>query len=228
MHKILCFDTSNNVCSVAISSGKNLLYYEQDNTPSVQAESLLPMIERALKKTNLTYHDLDYLLTTTGPGSFTGIRIGLAAAQAIARATNVKALGVNAFDLALYRIKHQLCNYQNAIIVINALRGQQYIQVVEPNVSHEPILLDNAHAVELIKEYANNGLTACTGSGVAVLYQELKNAGNLVMLPRFAENNARLLARIASLHIDRPGLATSLEPLYIRPADAKRLRPALS
>ena len=75
VNRILAFDVSNNNCSVAISAGQEILAYEEDLRPSMQAEILILLIERALQSINYDYQDIDYLALTNGPGSFTGIRI---------------------------------------------------------------------------------------------------------------------------------------------------------
>ena len=83
VNRILAFDVSNNSCSVAISAGQEILAYREDLRPSMQAEILILLIERALQSINYDYKDIDYLALTNGPGSFTGIRIGLATAEGI-------------------------------------------------------------------------------------------------------------------------------------------------
>lgn len=81
--KILAFDTANNTASVALSDNDNILAYAEELRPSMQAENLMPMIEQVMKAAQCSYDELDYLAVTNGPGSFTGIRIGLAVAKGI-------------------------------------------------------------------------------------------------------------------------------------------------
>ena len=108
MNKILCFDVSNNNCSVAIANGQEILSYKQELTPSVQAEKLVVMIESAFRETGMDYADIDYLAVTVGPGSFTGIRIGLAAAKGILYASDIVGIAITNFEAAFYRLKMQV------------------------------------------------------------------------------------------------------------------------
>ena len=87
--KILAFDTALNACSVAIADDGQVLAHTHEKRRRGHAETLLPMIEDEMKKAGITYEDLDLLAVTVGPGTFTGLRIGLAAARGISIASRV-------------------------------------------------------------------------------------------------------------------------------------------
>src|SRR6185437_11027158 len=96
--KVLAFDCSGASCSAAVVI---------DDRPAAQrfvpmerghAETLLPMIETVLREAALTPAGLDLLAVTIGPGCFTGLRVGLAAARGLALARKVPAIGVPSFD----------------------------------------------------------------------------------------------------------------------------------
>jgi tRNA threonylcarbamoyladenosine biosynthesis protein TsaB len=78
----LAFDTSLSATSVALSH-EGRIFHAQDQTAGSQATRLIPMIEAVLAEAGIHYADLQRLIVTTGPGSFTGLRIGLASAQGI-------------------------------------------------------------------------------------------------------------------------------------------------
>lgn len=218
MNKILCFDVSNNSCSVAISEGQNILFFEEEKRPSMQAERLMVMIERALKNTGKKYSDLDYLAVTTGPGSFTGIRIGLAAAKGILYASNLKDVAINNFESAYYRLQMQVKNYDSAFIILNAYRNQMYVQeFTQYGAGATPILIDNADIIELLSK--KKGKVVCAGSGMAELYSELNGQNHLTILPRFSTIKAIHIARLADDKINKNEIFP-ISPLYIRPPDA--------
>ena len=218
MNKILCFDVSSNSCSVAIAEGQNILSFEQEMRPSMQAESLMVMIKRALKNTGKQYKDLDYLAVTTGPGSFTGIRIGLAVAKGILYASDMQGIAIDNFESANYRLKMQVKEYDPAFIILNAYRNQVYVQEFIPNGNKtKPSLIDNADIIDILKQ--KKGRTICTGSGMAIIYPELKNLDHLTILPRFPNVGAIHIARFADDKINNNEF-TPIEPLYIRPPDA--------
>jgi len=218
MNKILCFDVSNNNCSVAIANGQEILVFKQELKPSVQAEKLLVMIEAALKETNMDYSDIDYLCVTVGPGSFTGIRIGLATAQGIIYASNIKGIGITNFAAAFYRLKMQVKLFDSAIILLNAYRNQLYVQqFFQDGSALDPVLMDTID----IKDYLANqpGTLVCTGSGLKEVYDQIKDMDNLILLPRFPTIRAIHIARCADEKIIS-GKFSPIEPLYIRPPDA--------
>jgi tRNA threonylcarbamoyl adenosine modification protein YeaZ len=218
MNKILCFDVSNNSCSVAISEGQNILYFDQEMRPSIQAEKLMVMIERALEKTKKHYNDLDYLAVTLGPGSFTGIRIGLAVAKGILYASNLKGIGINNFDAAFYRMQMQVKEQKSAFIILNAYRGQVYaLEFVDSKPKGNPALIDNEEIIRILKSRTEK--TICAGSGMSIVYPELKNLDHLEILPRFPSIKALHIARLADDKINK-GEISPIEPLYIRPPDA--------
>jgi tRNA threonylcarbamoyl adenosine modification protein YeaZ len=218
MNKILCFDVSNNSCSVAIAAGQEILSFEQVLTPSVQAEKLLVLIESVLEKAQMQYSDLDYLAVTVGPGSFTGIRIGLAAAKGITYASGIKGVAITNFEAAFYRLKMQVKEFDSAIIMLNAYRNQLYVQqFFKDGTKLEPQLMD----ISSIKGFLlkQNGTVVCTGSGLKEIYDQIKDIENITCLPRFPTIRAIHIARYADDKI-RAGKVETVEPLYIRPPDA--------
>lgn len=218
MHKILCFDSSHNTCSVSITHGGDVLSFEQELSPSMQAERLMVMIESALKTANIHYQDLDYLVTTIGPGSFTGIRISLAVANGIMHSTGVKGIGVTNFEAAHFRLVQQIRKFDYAFILINAYRNQQYIQIFDQHTPiSEPKLINNENIRELINSY--QGIKACAGNGTKEIYNQIKNIEDLMILPRFPIIKAMHIANFAKKKIFNNQI-NNIEPLYIRPPDA--------
>jgi tRNA threonylcarbamoyl adenosine modification protein YeaZ len=217
--KILAFDTSNNSCCVAISEGQTILAYIEDLTPSMQAQELVPMIEKALGKAELSYNDIDYMAVTNGPGSFTGIRIGLAAATGIMLGTDIKCTAVSNFEMSLYRAKQQIKSYDKIVILLNAYRQQLYMQIFEQNSEAEPALLEYEEAVEIINRLG--GKIAIAGSGAELIYPEIQHLKNIMILPRFTRIKALHICRYVDDLIKSGKKLQPLEPLYIRPPDAK-------
>ena len=218
MNKILCFDVSNNSCSVAISEGQNILSFEQELRPSMQAERLMVMIENVLKNAHMQYQDLDYLAVTVGPGSFTGIRIGLAAAKGILYASKIKGVAITNFEATYYRLTGQVQNYDTAIILLNAYRSQVYMQIfAKDGAQEDPKLIDNNSIRSMLESM--NGKIVCAGSGLSTIYSDIRDLENIIMLPRFPTIKAIHIARYADDKINK-GIINPIEPLYIRPPDA--------
>lgn len=220
--KILAFDTANNTASVALSDKDNILAYAEELRPSMQAENLMPMIEQVMKAAQCSYDELDYLAVTNGPGSFTGIRIGLAAAKGILFAKkNIKAVAVSNFEHAYFRAIGQVKVYDQIYVFLNAYRSQLYLQIFDRSgKTNEPLLIDFDYAIGLLKH--EKGDIICCGSGLEFIYTQVKNLPNIIILPRFVRVKAFIICRyVASLLANKAELNSVIEPLYIRPPDAK-------
>lgn len=249
MRKILAFDCVNNNCSVAVSQGQRILSFARFDKPSKQAEALIPMIESTLRDAELNYNDLDYIVSTNGPGSFTGIRIGLATARGLALASGKQALTITNFELSFYRALEQAKYCKKIYVLINAYRNQLYIQEFTLNLNeassseglmvtseegevknrdklvlkecfspHMPQVLDNEKVINMLKGLDEGSIIV--GSGLAVIYPQIKHLNHLKLLPRFPAVTARHLCLYADLKI-RAGYTIFNPPLYIRPPDAK-------
>jgi tRNA threonylcarbamoyladenosine biosynthesis protein TsaB len=95
---ILAIETGGRACSVAIYAGpRDWLAHESEQTDHGHAVMVMPMIERARAKAGLQYADFSRIAVAVGPGSFTGIRVGLAAALGLSLASGVPAVGISSF-----------------------------------------------------------------------------------------------------------------------------------
>lgn len=221
--KILAFDTTNNSASVAISEDQIILAYIEDLRSSMQAETIVPMIEEALKIAKLSYHDLDYLAATNGPGSFTGIRIGLSVAKGLLLSTDITGITTSNFEYFWWRASRQVRNYNKIFIFLNAYRGQLYSQVFDQNEQAAiPSLINYDQAMELLNT-EDATINVCAGSGVEMIYDKIRDINNLTILPRLTRVKALHICKYIADKIRKRNFSNSIEiePLYIRPADAK-------
>jgi tRNA threonylcarbamoyladenosine biosynthesis protein TsaB len=97
---ILAIETGSRACSVAIVDGPTLLSRERAETDHGHATMLMPMIERVRAAAKVDYRDLDRIAVAVGPGSFTGLRVGIAAALGLSLASGVPAVGISSFQTA--------------------------------------------------------------------------------------------------------------------------------
>lgn len=93
--KILAFDTCTDIGSVAILENERVLAERSINAPMSLLTWLVPAIEETLKEARLTFTDLDAIAVGTGPGSFTGIRLGLSTAKTLAQVGNLPLYGIS-------------------------------------------------------------------------------------------------------------------------------------
>lgn len=223
MH-ILAFDTCLGACSVAIGldAGQALEKVETlyEEMATGQAERLMPMIDEAMRTAGIGFAELSRIAVTTGPGTFTGTRIGVAAARALALVTGASLVGISTLTLmaeaalqAVGSARHE----RPIVVTVDAHRGQVYTQRVDPAAAGaaQPQLLTIAQAAA----FSADRETLFVGSGAAAVACAAADLGYIAecALPQLQPNAAYLLllAQSASAH-EGP-----LRPLYLRPADAK-------
>lgn len=123
--KCLAVNTATSICSVALIDGAQTLYSHHGQENRDQGTLLLRQIKAALHDNAMTFADLDLLAAVTGPGSFTGIRIGLAALRGIALASGKPIAGVSSFDM--FRVPHVV-----NVVAVESWREELYFKVFAP------------------------------------------------------------------------------------------------
>lgn len=217
---LLAIDTAGPNCAVALAradgSGADVLYRIEERIGRGHAERLIAMVDAALGSAGLSYPDLDRIAVTTGPGSFTGVRIGVAAARGLALALGVPAIGIGSLAaLAFPAIRSR--DAGTVIAALDARRGEIY--ALARDLATGSLLLDVAAAPpeDLAKELAQaTRPLVLTGAGAPLLAPHLSD--NDVEMAEAAE--APDIADVAILGLRaEPGRPPV--PLYARGADAK-------
>lgn len=225
--KILSVDTSSNVASVAICDDEKLICEITVNNKKTHSQTLMPMIDSALKQSDLEISDIDLIASANGPGSFTGLRIGVSAVKGLAHAKNIPVVGVSILEAMAYNLP--FCEYVISPIM-DARRQQVYNAVYEWNNQElTEIKAPRALSVdELIEELTKlDKKVVFLGDGVDVhkAYIEEKMADKAVFAPVSAkEQRASGLAVVAKKLFDE-GKAVScyeLAPIYLRKPQAER------
>ncbi len=103
--KILSIDTASNICGVSILENKDLICNLDEDTGRTHSENLMFMIKKAFENTGLTLSDIDLIVCDKGPGSFTGIRIGVATVKAFVDCLNIPCIGVDSLTALAYNAK---------------------------------------------------------------------------------------------------------------------------
>src|SRR5436190_2439327 len=107
--RVLAIDTALAACAAAVlESGRGIVASESLPMVRGHAEALIPLIARVMKQSDMAFRDLQRIAVTTGPGSFTGVRVGLAAARGFAVATGVPVVGIS--TLSVYAAPHLAAN----------------------------------------------------------------------------------------------------------------------
>ncbi|CAG7591808.1 MAG: tRNA (adenosine(37)-N6)-threonylcarbamoyltransferase complex dimerization subunit type 1 TsaB [Candidatus Midichloria sp.] len=125
---ILAVDTCCGPFSIAIKRDEHLLAHIVENQENKQAELLILTVEEALSKAGISYTDLELIAVTKGPGSFTGIRAGLASVYAISSVLNIPCIGVTTLEVLAHQLIKTVLE-DKFYITIAAGRGRYYCQL---------------------------------------------------------------------------------------------------
>lgn len=106
--KILGIDTSSKRCTVCILEDNNVIIELHSDDEKTHSQTLMPLIDEMFKKTDLSLKDIYMLACCVGPGSFTGVRIGISTAKAFADVYNFKTFGVSSLEGLAYNIKEEI------------------------------------------------------------------------------------------------------------------------
>lgn len=228
---LLAFDTAQGALSAAVMDGEGVLASSFEPRTRGHAEALMPLLETMLAEAALSFADLDALAVTVGPGTFTGLRVGLAAARGLALARALPLVGVTTLEAVAEPAGAEAD--ETCIALFDARRDEVYMQAFAPSLAPltPPLLvsLDEAMA------HLPPGKLVLVGTGAELLSARLEAAGRTFRLsPAKPQPEAQAIARIALARIAKQGLdafRVAPEPLYIRAPDAKLpggLDPALS
>ncbi len=117
---ILAFDTTSSICSVSIFDGKEIITLREEGGFK-HSTLLMPLIDRILKENNYTTKDIEKIVVSNGPGSFTGVRIGVATALGFKKGLGVPIYSVNTLDMMSYSSDDDI-----RFSIINARRHSVY------------------------------------------------------------------------------------------------------
>ena len=149
--KILAIDTSSKICSTAILENENLIDEINLDNGKTHSENLLPIISQILERNNLKLSDVDLIACSVGPGSFTGIRIGIASIKAIAEVNNIPIASVTSLE-TLARID---TSNKIKVCIIDARNNQVYFGIFdkEYNKLEEYVADDINVIIEKLRKY---------------------------------------------------------------------------
>jgi tRNA threonylcarbamoyladenosine biosynthesis protein TsaB len=220
----LAIDTALGTCSVAIGCDNQIMAYAADERGSSQSQTLLPMVESCLRHAGIRYQDLGGVITTVGPGGFTGIRIGLAAAHGIAVGLGIPLLGYSTLACLACEAWERTGTTLRVVTAIQALKGQCYTQCFEyGTMNHQ-----NRAKAMTYQERAQSlpdGSFLLAGNVNATLKPLLPaERGKEIRTIDLAAVDARSLLHLARAPYRSLFTALPALPLYISPPDAKKPR----
>lgn len=225
--RILAFESSAKAASVALMEDGILLGECFQHSGKTHSATLMPMAQSLLKDCDLAPGDLDVVAVAKGPGSFTGVRIGVAAAKGLAWAAEKPVCGVS----TLLGMATQMAHMEGVICpVMDARRQQVYNALFESDGKNLTRLTeDRAISLEDLKKE----LETCkkkiflVGDGAKLCYNTLKDELDLVYPPQFLEMQRASGVAMAAYAMAQAGELTTAQeitPNYLRLSQAERER----
>ena len=215
---ILAIDTALDACAAAVLDTDNnkVIAQESQAMKRGHAEALMPLVARMMKESGIAFEALDRIAATTGPGSFTGLRVGLSAARGIALAANKPVVGIT--TLAAYSAPHVSEHGEHPIIAaIDARHDHVYLQVVTGH--GEPLVTPRLAPMKEALAASRFGAPHLVGNAAGMLAERWpKDAAPPVKVEQQAAPDITWVAWLAAA-VD-PAVATP-RPLYLRAPDAK-------
>ena len=223
----LSIDTVANLCAVAVNNHKTgeLLSVVSHDIGRGHAEILMDVIDEAMNQANIGYKDLEKIITTIGPGSFTGVRVGISVGRAIGLGLSKPVIGVSTLQ-ASAQYAAQVGNGENAgkniSVIIDARRSEFYFQPFQNGIPvQDAMVCKFSDLLENHKKQNLENIVIC-GSGAKKFNEEVaisNHKTNFMIAHQLATAPIESVAKI--------GLAVAIpemrpEPLYLRGADAKK------
>jgi tRNA threonylcarbamoyladenosine biosynthesis protein TsaB len=205
---IIIVDTCLAACQVALAEGGRVIAGASEPMERGHQERLASMTAEVMARAGFSFAGLDKIAVTIGPGSFTGLRVGLAFAKGLSLATGAPLAGIGTLEALAASAPGG-----PAGAVIDARRGQVYVQAFEANGPRSaPQALSLADAAALLSEGQGDELTVI-GPGAGLLREVLPAARVIDLAAPTLEALARLAERTAS--------SVDVRPVYLRAPDAR-------
>lgn len=222
--KILGIDTSSDVASVALVEDNKMIAEYTLNFKKTHSERLMPMIEAMLLSCNQRIDEVDAFAVAVGPGSFTGLRIGIATAKGLAHACNKPIIPVGTLEALAYNLPY--CEHL-IVPIMDARREQVYTatyiwdedgfrEIEEPRaVSIEECISDCGNFVDVV--FVGDGVPVHKDYIISILGDKAKfsTAGNSLQ-------RASSIAELGIMHFDNRVECHNVKPLYLRKSQAER------
>src|SRR6202789_3200452 len=217
--KILAVDTALGACSVALLDGERVLAHRFMLMERGHAEALAPMVDEAMRAAGAAFAEIDRLAVTTGPGTFTGQRVGLAFMRGLRVALEKPLAGITTLE-AMAAAARDEAGVEFAAALHDARRGEVYAYAGSRAQGILPVsiaLVEDA-AKDIQPAIARKNARASAGTAAEAAAREYERLGGRATLTAVRQPDALWVARLAAR---LPEPAEVPRPLYLRAPDAK-------
>jgi tRNA threonylcarbamoyladenosine biosynthesis protein TsaB len=216
---VLALDAAGSASSVAVAAGDVLLAAARVETAHGQAERLMPLVDRTMRAAGLAAAALDLIAATVGPGSFTGIRVGLAAAQGIALAIGKPLFGVTGFEaVAAGPALRAIAADCALLIALESRREDLYVQLFDRQrrPCGEPVAAIPADLACLVGALVGEAPLLVAGDAAGPAAAALAHRPRISQVADSAPD-AQGVWRAALCRWRRGARASGARPFYLRP-----------
>ena len=212
--RLLAIDTALEACSVGVAVNDGQAVIRSEIVERGHAERLMDMIEAAIAEAGLMFADLDRIAVTVGPGSFTGLRVGIAAARGLALVTGSEAVGIGTLAVHAEDARSRV-GRARVLAVLDAGRGQIYGQSFTADGAEEaPARIGPPEKFAAVI----GAETLIAGSGAGAVAAVIDRESEARIVHRRSSPDIAALLRLALI---APRSSQAPRPLYLRPPDAK-------
>ena len=231
--KVLAIDTSSKICSVTILEDDKILIDLSNNDEKTHSVKLMPMVDKAFKDAGLTLDDIELLACCIGPGSFTGVRIGIATIKAFADVKNIPVVGITSLESLAYNVKEEstlvcsLIDAKNNNVYCGLFQFTQDAMDNSKCTTISILAEDIDTTLSQIKSLSSNLNSIIFVGDGAIIYKEkiLQAYPNAT----FAKGNDNLQngisvgkAGLDKYMMGECGNSNSISPIYLRKSQAER------
>lgn len=232
--KILSIDTASDVCGVSILENKNLICNLDTNTGRTHSENLMPMIKKALENSNLTLKDIELISCDIGPGSFTGIRIGVSTAKAFNDSLDIPCVGISSLKSLAYNIKDEIKENEFICSIIDCKNDNCYFALYEKKAGIlENLIEPQAESIEsclsILKSYCEDTLENPSiyfvGDGSKIYKEKIQktfSSGNFAISEYDVLNSYSLGLAGLDKYNNFGTTCENILPLYLKKPQAQR------
>ena len=222
--KILSIETSGKVCATALLENDKLIkeeIIEDENTHSVK---LMPLVDKLLSESKTKISDIDLFACYVGPGSFTGIRIGVSTIKAFLDVTNKKAVGITSLEALTYNIETDeivcsLIDAKNENVYCGFFKKENEIYT-----KIEDLIFDNINNIVKLAKNKNKKIIFI-GNG-SIVYKDVIESkmekAEVIIDEEKNKLNARNIALAAYYKNEKAVDSNNLIPVYLRKSSAER------
>lgn len=191
MAKILYIDTANQFCSVALSNNEKLIGLRETNEKNAHARVITIFIDEVLKENSLTPADIDAIAVSMGPGSYTGLRIGISAAKGLCYALNKPMIAISTLQLMAYGT---IQNYRLSNVIepgtmfcpmIDARRMEVYASIYNENCIEIREVIAEVIDEKAFQTELKNGKVIFSGDGAAKCKEFIGKNPNAIFIDDF-------------------------------------------